>query len=255
MPAPLDEIVSYLNTLLDIEKIKDSSCNGLQVQGVKEVRRVGCAVDACMAVYRKAAAKNCQMLVVHHGLIWTGLTSISGTTRDQVQFLIKNGINLYTAHLPLDLHPVLGNNIMLAKALNLSEVKPFGKYHGNSIGFQGILPKPCTIAELGSACNKKLGAGTEKCSMLAFGKAKIRTVAIVSGGGSDAIPEAIDKKLDCFITGEPNHWNHHTALEGGLNVLYLGHYRSETPGVKAVGEDLKRKFDVETVFIDEPTLV
>jgi putative NIF3 family GTP cyclohydrolase 1 type 2 len=137
---------------------------------------------------------------------------------------------------------------MLANALNLSEVKPFGKYHGTSIGFQGTLPKPCTIAELGSACRKRLGAGAAKCSMLAFGKAKIRTIGIVSGGGSDAIPEAIDKKIDCFITGESNHWNHHSALEGRLNVLYLGHYHSETLGVKAVGGDLKRKFDVETVF-------
>lgn len=91
--------------------------------------------------------------------------------------------------------------------------------------------------------------------MLPFGSRKIRTVAVVSGGGSDAIPEAIDKKIDCFITGESNHWNHHSALEGRLNVLYLGHYHSETPGVRAVAKNLEQKFDVETMFIDKPTLV
>ena len=252
MSASRDEIVAYLNSLLEIEKIKDSSCNGLQVQGEKAVRRVGCAVDACMAVYRKAAAEKCQMLIVHHGIIWTGLTSITGPIRDQVSFLIKNGINLYAAHLPLDLHSDLGNNIILARALNLSSIRPFGKYHDNCIGFEGTLPKAYTIAELGNACRKKLG-GT--FSALPFGKDKIKSVAIVSGGGSDAIPEAIDKKIDCFITGEPSHWNHHSALEGKLNVLYLGHYHSETPGVRAVGKNLELKFDVETVFIDEPTLV
>jgi dinuclear metal center YbgI/SA1388 family protein len=252
MPVSRDEIVTYLNSLLAIDKIKDASCNGLQVQGAATITRIGCAVDACMAVYKKAAAKKCQMVLVHHGMIWDGLKSITGPIHDQVGFLIKNKINLYAAHLPLDLHPELGNNILLAKALSLSCIKPFGKYHENFIGFEGVLPKPCRIQELGVACRKKLGGSF---SMLAFGRKKIRTVAIVSGGGSDAIPEAIDKKVDCFITGEPSHWNHHSALEGRLNVLYLGHYHSETPGVKAVGKNLSQKFGVETVFIDEPTLV
>jgi dinuclear metal center YbgI/SA1388 family protein len=252
MPALRDEIVAYLNSLLEIDKIKDVSCNGLQVQGVKTIKRIGCAVDACMAVYKKAAAKKCQMLIVHHGMIWNGLTSITGPIRDQVSFLIKNGINLYAAHLPLDLHSDLGNNIILARALSLSSIRPFGKYHDNYIGFEGTLPKPCTIAEIGNECRKKLGG---PFSTLPFGKKRIKSVAIVSGGGSDALPEAIDKKIDCFITGEPVHWNHHSAFEGRLNVLYLGHYHSETPGVKAIGKNLEQKFDVETVFIDEPTLV
>jgi dinuclear metal center YbgI/SA1388 family protein len=252
MAASRKEIVTYLNSLLDIEKIKDSSCNGLQVQGAQTIQRIGLAVDACMAVYRKAAAKKCQMLIVHHGMIWNGLTSITGPVRDQVAFLINKGINLYAAHLPLDLHPQLGNNIMIAKALNLSAIKAFGKYHDNFIGFEGVLPKHCTISELGNACRRFLGG---KFFMLDFGKKQIKTVGIVSGGGSDAIPEAIDRKIDCFITGEPSHWNHHSALEGRLNVLYLGHYHSETPGVKAVGRNLQRKFDLETVFIDEPTLI
>jgi len=252
MTAQRDEIVKYLNTLLDIDKIDDVSCNGLQVQGVQTIKRIGLAVDACMAVYRKAAARKCQMVVVHHGMIWNGLKSITGPTYEQVKFLVKSGINLYAAHLPLDLHPEFGNNIVLANALKLTSIKPFGTYHGNFIGYEGILPKPWTIQELGAACRRSLG-GT--FSALPFGKKKIRTVAIVSGGGSDAIPEAIDKKVDGFITGEPSHWNHHSAFEGKLNVLYLGHYHSETPGVKAVGKDLAKKFDVEAVFIDEPTLV
>jgi dinuclear metal center YbgI/SA1388 family protein len=250
--ASREEIVTCLDSILDIEKIKDSSCNGLQVEGVKTVRRIGLAVDACMATYRKVAARKCQMLIVHHGLIWTGLKSITGATCDHVSFLIKNGINLYAAHLPLDMHPELGNNIALARALDLSAVRPFGLYRENLIGYAGVLPRALTIQELGATCGRKLGGNF---SALPFGKKKISSVAIVSGGGSDAIPEAIDGNIDCFITGEPEHWNHHCALEGRLNVLYLGHYRSETPGVKAVGAFLKKRFDVEAVFIDEPTLV
>jgi dinuclear metal center YbgI/SA1388 family protein len=252
MPASCREIVNYLNNLLAIDKIKDSSCNGLQVQGEKTIRRVGLAVDACMAVYRKAAAKKCQMVVVHHGLIWNGLTSITGAQYQQVRYLISHELNLYAAHLPLDMHPEVGNNIMLANALRLSSARPFGRYKDSLIGYEGVLPLATSVEDLGRACGRILGGGF---STLPFGKKKCRTIAIVSGGGSDAIPEAVDKGIDCFITGEPSHWNHHAALEAGINVLYLGHYHSETPGVRAVGKRMEKEFGVETVFIDEPTLV
>jgi dinuclear metal center YbgI/SA1388 family protein len=252
MPASRNQIVRYLNNLLAIDKIKDSSCNGLQVQGAKTIRRVGLAVDACMAVYRKAAAKKCEMVIVHHGLIWNGLTSITGAHYEQVRYLVSHWLNLYAAHLPLDMHPEVGNNIMLARALKLSSVKPFGKYKDSLIGYEGVLPSAATPDDLGRACGRILGGGF---SSLPFGRKKCRRLAIVSGGGSDAIPEAIDKGIDCFITGEPSHWNHHAALEAGLTVLYVGHYHSETPGVKAVGKKLEKEFDMETVFIDEPTLV
>jgi dinuclear metal center YbgI/SA1388 family protein len=252
MLSSRDLIVKYLNTFLEIEKIKDSSCNGLQVQGLKSIKRIGLAVDACMTVYKKAAAKKCQMIIVHHGLIWNGLTSIRGAEYEQVRYLLDHGLNLYAAHLPLDMHPEVGNNIMLAKALKLSSVKPFGSYKGSLIGYEGVLPAAASLDEIGRVCRKIIGGAF---STLAFGKKKCRTIAIVSGGGSDAITEAIDKGIDCFVTGEPNHWNHHTALESRLNVLYCGHYHSEKPGVKALGKKLEKEFDVETAFIDEPTKV
>jgi len=192
------------------------------------------------------------MLLVHHGLIWNGLTSISGATAAQVRFLLAHGLNLYAAHLPLDLHAEVGNNAMLARALHLSSVKPFGVYKGQLIGYQGVMPQAATVDDIGRTYRKAIG-GT--FSTLPFGKKKCWTVAIVSGGGSDAIPEAIDKGIDCFITGEPDHSNHHAALESKLNVLYLGHYHSEKPGVIALGKKLAREFGVETAFIDEPTLV
>jgi dinuclear metal center YbgI/SA1388 family protein len=252
MPVSRERIVDYLNTFLAIDTVKDASCNGLQVEGAKDVSRVGLAVDACMAVYKKAVTKRCQMLLVHHGLIWNGLTSITGATAAQVRFLLAHGLNLYAAHLPLDLHAEVGNNAMLARALHLSSVKPFGVYKGQLIGYQGVMPQAATVDDIGRTYRKAIGGAF---STLPFGKKKCRTVAIVSGGGSDAIPEAIDKGIDCFITGEPDHSNHHAALESRLNVLYLGHYHSEKPGVIALGKKLAREFGVETAFIDEPTLV
>jgi dinuclear metal center YbgI/SA1388 family protein len=253
MSIPRNKIVNYLDAFLQIDKIKDSSCNGLQVEGVKTVKRIGLAVDACMAVYRKAAALGCQMILVHHGMIWNGLTNIRGALKEQVKFLLGKGINLYAAHLPLDMHYDVGNNAVLARRLGLGSVEPFGEYRGYRIGCRGVLPLPLSVAELGRACKKIVGGGA--CTTLPFGRKKCGTVAIVSGGGSDAIPEAVERGIDCFVTGEPAHWNHHAALEARLNVLYLGHYHSETLGVKAVGKKLTKEFDAETVFIDEPTRV
>ena len=245
-------LVTYLDDVLQIHKIKDASCNGLQVEGSSTIKRIGLAVDACMAVYEKSAKLKCDMLLVHHGIIWNGLKSITGPVYRQIKFLIDNDINLYAAHLPLDMHPVFGNNAVLAKMLGLKTIKPFGFYKDAMIGVEGVFPKTYTVHELGTVLTKKLG---EEHFALAFGVKKIRTVAIVSGGGSDAIPEAIEKNIDCFITGEPSHANHHLALEGKINVLYLGHYQTETVGVKALGKVLEKKYKVETVFIDEPTLV
>jgi dinuclear metal center YbgI/SA1388 family protein len=245
-------LVSYLNGLLSITDIPDDSCNGLQVEGNGEVALIGLAVDGCLNVYKKAVACNCQMLIVHHGLIWKGLTSITGTVRGQIDFLLRNDLNLYAAHLPLDMHAEFGNNIELTRILGLTDVRPFGAYKGKFIGFSGTLPQALDIRKIGDMVSAAVG-GT--FFTLPFGKALNRTIAVISGGGSDAIPEAIDAGIDCFVTGESSHKNHHIALEAGINVVYSGHYYTEILGVKALGNHLKKAFDVKTIFIDEPTLV
>jgi dinuclear metal center YbgI/SA1388 family protein len=246
-------LVSFLNELLNISGIADSSCNGLQVQGEAIVKKIGLSVDACLNVYQKAKSLGCQMALVHHGIIWGGLQSITGSIRNQLDFLLRNDLSLYAAHLPLDLHPILGNNIVLAKALDLMDIQSFGHYKGVSIGFKGIAPRPMTAQEICGILRAKGLCGN--FSALPFGPNTNRSVGIVSGGGSDALPEAIDNCLDCFVTGEPFHWNHHMALEGRINVAYCGHYHTEKGGVMALGEHIKSAFDVETVFIEEPTLV
>lgn len=245
-------ITSHLNSLLNIDTIKDCSCNGLQCEGKEDIKKIGLAVDACIKVYEQAVEKNCDMVVAHHGIIWGGLTSITGAVYKQLSFLIENKLNLYAAHLPLDLHAEYGNNIQLAKMVDLEDIQAFGNYDGVDIGYMGKLKTPLSNKEISEKYQKITGG---KPFDLSFGKEENETVAIVSGGGSKTLPEAIEKNIDCFVTGESNHQDHHIALEGSINVLYLGHYHSEQNGVIALGKHLEEKFGVETVFLDEPTLV
>jgi dinuclear metal center YbgI/SA1388 family protein len=192
------------------------------------------------------------MVIAHHGIIWEGIKSVRGPVYRQIEFLVRNGLNLYASHLPLDLHPTLGNNANIAKAAGLKELRPFGLYKGENIGFEGVFPRPVTIKSVSDAIKKLYGGPV---STLPFGPQKIRGAAVISGGGTACLPEAIEKKIDLFITGEPSHENHHLALEGKINVVYGGHYHTEKPGVMALGEFLSKKFGIETVFLDVPTLV
>ena len=250
--ASRDAIVSLLDETLRTAEIVDRSVNGLQVEGIGEITKIGLAVDASLEVYKLAQQHGCQMVVVHHGIIWDGIKRVTGTVYRQIEFLIKNGVNLYASHLPLDLHPTLGNNALISKAIGLKNIKPFGAYNNTHIGFEGSLTNAATVESISELVKKKFG-GT--VFSLPFGPKKVWRVAVISGGGSSVLKEAIDKKMDLFLTGEPSHENHHAALEGNLNVIYGGHYHTEKPGVQAVGEFLNKKFGVETMFLDVPTLV
>jgi len=247
-----DAIVSLLDETLRTVEILDRSVNGLQVEGLNQITKIGLAVDASLEVYKLAQQNGCQMVLVHHGIIWDGIKRITGPVYRQIEFLVKNGINLYASHLPLDLHPTLGNNALIAKAIGLKNVKPFGVYNNTHIGFEGSLSNAATIESISELVKKKFGGYVFS---LPFGPKKILRVAVISGGGSSVLKEAIEKKMDLFLTGEPSHENHHTALEGNLNVIYAGHYHTEKPGIQALGEFLNKKFGVETTFLDVPTLV
>jgi dinuclear metal center YbgI/SA1388 family protein len=249
-PAARSAIVNFLDTELRTAQIKDYSCNGLQVEGAVSVCKIALAVDACIEAYREAVRLDCQMLIVHHGIIWEGIRSVRGTILHHIRFLLENDLNLYASHLPLDCHPTLGNNARLVSILGLHKRKPFGMYHGMEIGFEGVLQRPAGMKALGARLGAALGGPV---SMLEFGPKKIRSVAIVSGGAAGELPEAIDKQIDCYVTGESSHENYHAAREAGINVIYCGHYHSEKAGVLAVGELLEKKFGCSTCFIDLPT--
>ena len=245
-----DEIVQFLDERLDIRRVKDKSSNGLQVAGTGQVARLAVATDAAMATYKRAAAEGCDMMLVHHGLIWGGIQYVTHRNHEHLKFLLERDMNLYAAHLPLDMHPEIGNNALLALQLGLGEKKPFGNYQGEAIGISGKLRDPLSSQEIADRFAANLG-GTPR--ILGFGPSKNRSIAVISGGGGSVLNEVVENGFDCFITGEISHDIFHPALEGRVNVVLLGHYLSETVGVRALGEEVAARFGIPMVFIDEPT--
>ncbi len=247
--ASLNSIVRFLNAELRVRDIPDSSRNGLQVRVLKEIRKVGFAVDASLTTFEKAARAGCDMLVVHHGIRWKGLRDRTGVQARRVAFLKGHRINLYAAHLPLDLHPEYGNNIELARLLGLTGIEKFGRYKGRALGFKGRLPKPRTLGWVARRLERSVGA---ECTVLRFGRPIVRSVGVLSGGGSEALVDAYEERLDCFVTGEAPHHIYHEARDLKKNVIIAGHYATETTGVKALMPLLKKKFGVRVAFIDVP---
>lgn len=244
----LNTIVRFLNKELNTRNIPDSSRNGLQVRANSEITKVGFAVDACISTFEKAKKAKCDLIVIHHGLLWKGKKILPKLIEKRVRYLKKNKISLYASHLPLDLHPECGNNMQLAKLLNLNNIRKFGTYHKIYIGYSG--KTNTTIKALERKLNKELKT---KCLTLNFGKSKVKSIGIVSGGGKDSFPEAYMKKLDCFLLGEANHRLYHQAKDLKQNVIIAGHYETETVGVKALMPVIKERFKVQTYFIDNPT--
>ena len=243
----LKEVVEFLDAELGIKDVEDSSNNGLQVEGKKEIKKIAFAVDACMEVFEKA--KDFDMVIVHHGISWEdSLKYLTGINYSRVKFLIDNNIALYAAHLPLDKHPKHGNNAEFCRILGLKHIHGFGDYHGQVIGFVG--EKEISLNDFVNEINKKLNSS---CKVFDFGNERIKNIGVVSGGGSSALNEAIEKGLDCFVTGEVPHQAYQLAKEGQINLIAAGHYATETLGVKALMNLVKEKFDVETVFIDAPS--
>ncbi|MFQ6112856.1 MAG: Nif3-like dinuclear metal center hexameric protein [bacterium] len=248
--TPRTRLIAYLNQYLKISEIPDISKNGLQVQGTVEIEKVAVSVDACMETFQATAEEGAQMLLVHHGIFWNEIEVLTGYHYKRVKFLMDNHINLYAAHLPLDVHTEVGNNVQLARLLDLEVVGEFGDYQGLAIGVQAKSAKPIRMSEFSRRIKERLNSSVR---IDQFGAEKIQKVGIVSGGGASIIPQAVAEKLDCFITGEPKHSFFHFAKECGINLIYGGHYATETLGVKALAKHVEKKFDITTIFIDRPT--
>ncbi len=248
----LEEIVQFLDDFLGVKDWEDKSNNGLQIEGKPDVRKVVFAVDACMDVFVKAKECNADMIIVHHGLIWGGIDYVRGIVKKRLKFLLDNEISLYAVHLPLDAHPRVGNNAQLLRLLDVEPEEQFGIYKGKPIGFYGRFETSKTLDEIVETLRNKLN---EHLVVLNFGDEKIERVGAVSGKGAFALVEAIEKGLDLFITGEAEHGAYHLAKECGINVIFAGHYATETLGVKAlmnvIGEEFAGEIEVE--FIDIPT--
>ncbi len=246
----LKKITNFLDEILNIKEIEDYSLNGLQVENRGEVNKAGFAVDASLASFQQAEENNADLLVVHHGLFWQKPESVTGSHYQRFKILFDADIALYAAHLPLDLHDRLGNNARVQKVLGWKVSEDFGEYKGMEIGKKVSFDAPVLLKQLEKEIAEKLNC---KPLVWNFGKEKIKNAGYVSGGAVDLLEQAIDQGLDLFITGEPKHSFYWTAKEAGINVIFAGHYATETLGVKAVSELLEEKFDLECFFIDLPT--
>jgi len=244
----LDRIIGFLDRELKVVGFRDHSNNGLQVENSGRIRKVCCGVDASLAFFEEAMRREADLLVVHHGISWTdSLKRLTGLNYRKVSSLMRDDMALYACHLPLDAHPRYGNNVGICKALGLRRLKKFGLYEGTLIGFQGELPKPMRWADFKALVRRVI---SRELRTMDFGKAVVRSVAVVSGGGADEIAEAGEKGIDVFLSGEAKLSAYHRAQEYGLNGVFAGHYATEVFGVRALADLLRRKFKVDAEFVN-----
>ena len=248
--ASLEALVRFCDTTLKVGQFTDwpGAVNGLQVQNSGRVTRIAAAVDASTATITRAVALGANFLVVHHGLFWGPSHPWVGKRYQLLKLLLEHDLAVYSSHLPLDAHPQLGNNVQLAKALGLTQLKPFFFEKGQPIGLQ--TRTRISRENLGQRLEQVLGL---KPKLIPGGPPLCRKIGIVTGGAGDELKKAHEEGVDTFITGEGRHWTYALAEEIGINVFYGGHYATETFGVKALSGLLSRKFNLPWEFIDHPT--
>lgn len=249
----LAELSAYLDAYLKISELPDAptALNGLQVanaDGGGVVTRVAAAVDASERTIVAAAEHGCDLLLVHHGLLWAGAQPVTGRQYRKLKLLLERGIAVYSAHIPLDVHPEVGNNAVLARELGIAPQGTFGDYQGVDLGVWGTLElrREALCARL----DELLGV---RVRLVPGGPERVRRVGVVSGAAAQMIGEAARLGLDAFITGEGAHHSYFDALEEGINVYYGGHYATETWGVRALAAHLEERFGLPWEFLDLPT--
>jgi dinuclear metal center YbgI/SA1388 family protein len=246
----LDEVVAFLDAELKLAVIPDypGALNGLQLANGGEIGRVVAAVDASLPVVREAAEGGAGLLLVHHGMFWQGAQPVTGAFYQKLKVAMDGGLAIYSAHLPLDVHPVWGNNRVLADAVGLCEAESFMDWKGLAVGLKGGWEG--TRDELVAKVSGIVGGPVTVCM---GGPERVSRLGIVTGGAGSEVARAAASGIDTFLTGEGPHWSHPLAEELGINVLYAGHYATETFGVKALAEELSVRFGVPWSFVDRPT--
>jgi dinuclear metal center YbgI/SA1388 family protein len=255
MPTAL-EIAVFADTLLGTINVLDypSAFNGLQIDTPASVSKIAAAVDFSARTVLAAKQRGAQLLVVHHGAFWQGTVPITGKRYQVISSLVNGSIGVYSSHLPLDCHPTLGNNVLLAKKLGLAPTGRFGEYEGISIGVSGESPLPLeTLIGTASAFSAEHGGQvrvTQHTERRTIGQWAMCTGA---GADTDTLREAVDRGIKTLIVGEGPHWTSVFAEDNDIVVLYAGHYATETLGVQAVAAELAKEFGVEWEFVPAPT--
>lgn len=242
------ELTAYLDGLLQPSLFKDSTFNGLQIEGKFNIEKIGFAVDSSLAIFRKAVDTGCEMVVVHHGLIWGGLKKVTGHQKERLALLLKENINLYVSHIPLDKHPTVGNNAGIAKALGAKVTGDIGE-----AGIIAELKKPVSFDRFLAASRELFGQDIRYHN---FCENKIGAIAVCSG----AVPlsfmqEAFERDVNTVLTGEGMGESMflYPARENGMNVVFAGHTATETFGVRALMERINKDFKgkVESFYLQD----
>ena len=250
----ITSIVAALDELLSVADFRDLGPNGLQVPGPQEVSRVVTGVSAQRPLVERAVAEQAQLVLVHHGLFWDFLpTGLSPVLAERLRPLFKHDVALAAYHLPLDAHAELGNNAILADRLGCERHEAFGTFSGQKIGRAGMFAGDGIVAaDLFTRVREVTG---REPTVFDGGPERVRRIGIVSGSGSDALPEAVALGLDAFLTGEPREHVMADAREAGIHFIAAGHYATETFGIRALGDWLARRFGLEHVWVDIPNPV
>ena len=254
--ASLSAIAEHLDHLLRTREIPDypSALNGVQMESRGEIVKVAAAVDFSRRVVEAAIGGGSNLLLVHHGMFWGGLQPISGRLYDCIAPLVRHDVAVYSSHLPLDAHPELGNNVLLARELGLEPVGGFARYQTIHVGVQGVAELPTRVLIERARRVAKRHAG-DVIATPCDDSRLTRRWGICTGAGADAstIREALESGIDTLVVGEGPH---HTAVEAadlGLAIIYVGHYATETFGVRALADHVGRTFGLPWEFIEAPT--
>ena len=242
------QLEQYVSQLLNVGKIRDYCPNGLQVEGRAEVQRVVCGVTASQALIDRAVDCHADAIFVHHGYFWKNEDPrIIGMKKSRLQALIKADINLYAYHLPLDVHPLYGNNAQLATLLDIEVLQPLSAVEPEGVVMLGQLREPMSAASLTSHIQQRLGR-----TVLAeqINDQPIKTLAWCTGGGQSFIQQAAEAGVDAFISGEVSEQTIHIAREMGIHFIAAGHHATERYGIKALGQHLADAWDLQVEFID-----
>jgi dinuclear metal center YbgI/SA1388 family protein len=249
MPADLKEILSELERLLEPGRFQDYCANGLQVPGPASIRRIATGVSANVELFERAAAERADLLLVHHGLFWgDGVRAIDELLARRLRILFENEIALAAEHLPLDAHPEIGNNALLARALAGTDLEPFALHRGEPIGLIARLPGDGLALE--DLLERVAEVTVREPQLYGAGPERIGRLAVVSGAGADYLQQARAAGADALLTGEVSERSPADAREAGLHLIAGGHHATETLGIRALGEHLAERFPVEHVFID-----
>jgi dinuclear metal center YbgI/SA1388 family protein len=255
----LAEVVVYLDAYLNIRAVPDdaNAVNGLQVENSGTVSHIIAAVDASQGTIDALTVnkpRGSPLLVVHHGLLWDGNQPVVGRRFRRLRSLLQQNAAVYSAHIPLDLHPEVGNNTVLARRLGLTDLTPFGTHKGVAIGVSGrVSGHATTRSDFSALLARTLGIAPSTVRLIAGGAEQVTRVGVITGGAGSAIAEALSAGCDSFVTGEGAAHTYFDAMELGMNVFYAGHYATETLGVQALAAHLGGQFGLPWAFHNHPT--